>query len=219
MRSACLRRDARGRRTSRAPLAKRRTCGLNLARHHFSCRASAHFSGGGDMMKEVGIGRRTCWRPFTGTAYAGKTLDTIKQRGPARLRGQPGACRASRRPTARATGPGSTSTSARRSPRPSSATRTRSSGCRSTRQQRFTALQSGEIDILVAQHDLDADARCVARPRVHRRHLLRRPGLHGAEEVEGHERQAAEGRDGLRAVRHHDREEPVPTTRRPTTST
>ena len=32
----------------------------------------------------------------------------------------------------------------------------------------------------VAQHDLDADARHRARPRLHRRQLLRRPGLHGA---------------------------------------
>ena len=31
----------------------------------------------------------------------------------------------------------------------------------------------------VAQHHVDADARRVAGPRVHRRHLLRRPGLHG----------------------------------------
>ena len=46
----------------------------------------------------------------------------------------------------------------------------------------------------VAQHHLDADARCVARPRLHRRDLLRRPGLHGAEEARSHERQAAEER-------------------------
>jgi general L-amino acid transport system substrate-binding protein len=31
----------------------------------------------------------------------------------------------------------------------------------------------------VAQHHLDADARRVAGPALHRRHLLRRPGLHG----------------------------------------
>ena len=60
----------------------------------------------------------------------------------------------------------------------------------------------------VAQHDLDADPRRVARPRFCGRHLLRRPGLHGAQEDEAHQRQESEGRRCLRAVRHHDREEP-----------
>ena len=55
----------------------------------------------------------------------------------------------------------------------------------------------------VAQHDLDADARRPARPRFRRRQLLRRPGLHGAEEARGEERQGAEGRHHLRAGGHH----------------
>ena len=46
---------------------------------------------------------------------------------------------------------------------------------------RFTALQSGEVDVLVAQHHLDLVARQLARPQLHRRQLLRRPGLHGAQ--------------------------------------
>ena len=37
---------------------------------------------------------------------------------------------------------------------------------------RFTALQSGEIDILVAQHDLDHEPRHRARSELWRRHLL-----------------------------------------------
>ena len=46
---------------------------------------------------------------------------------------------------------------------------------------RFTALQSGEVDVLVAQHHLDLVARHFAGPELHRRRLLRRPGLHGAQ--------------------------------------
>ncbi len=37
---------------------------------------------------------------------------------------------------------------------------------------RFTALQSGEVDVLVAQYDLDDVARDRARLSVRRRHLL-----------------------------------------------
>ena len=58
-------------------------------------------------------------------AYAGKTLDTMKQRGAADLRRQRRSGRVSPRPTARATGPGSTWMSARRSPPPCWATRQR----------------------------------------------------------------------------------------------
>ena len=60
----------------------------------------------------------------------------------------------------------------------------------------------------VAQHHLDADARRLAGHALRRRHLLRRPGLHGAEEPEREERQGAEGRHRVRAVRHHHRAEP-----------
>ena len=43
----------------------------------------------------------------------------------------------------------------------------------------------------VAQHDLDAVAGHLTRHGVHRRHLLRRPGLHGAEVAGGQERARA----------------------------
>ena len=38
--------------------------------------------------------------------------------------------------------------------------------------ERFTALQSGEIDVLVAQHDVDDEPRHLARAEVRRRHVL-----------------------------------------------
>ena len=41
-----------------------------------------------------------------------------------------------------------------------------------TSQQRFTALQSGEVDVLSNNTTDDADARHRARPRFHGRHLL-----------------------------------------------
>ena len=179
---------------------------LKLARHHFSCRASARFPGE-EHDEEVGIGRRAAWRPFAVTctpARRSMPSSSAASSSAASTR----ACRASRPPTARATGPASTSTSARRSPPPCSATPTRSSACRSTRSQRFTALQSGEIDILSRNTTwtLTRDASL---------------GLHftGVTYYDGqgfmvpkksqdHERQAAEGRDRLRAVGHHHREEP-----------
>ena len=43
------------------------------------------------------------------------------------------------------------------------------------------ALQSGEVDVLDPQHDLDAFARHDQHGQLRRRELLRRPGLHGQE--------------------------------------
>ena len=85
---------------------------------------------------------------FVGAAHAGKTLDAIKQRGQlvcgvnpslAGLLGrrQPGQLDRPRRRRLQG---------ARR--RRAQRRRARSSSCRSTPQQRFTALQSGEVDIL-----------------------------------------------------------------------
>ena len=59
----------------------------------------------------------------------------------------------------------------------------------------------------VAQYDLDAVARHLARRQFHRRDLLRRPGLSGEEVAQGEFRAGAEQRVGLRADRHHDRAE------------
>ena len=77
-----------------------------------------------------------------------------------------------------------------------------------TAKDRFTALQSGEVDVLVAQHHLDLVARHLARPELHRRQLLRRPGLHGAQDAEGEFGARAERRLGLRAAGHDHRAQP-----------
>jgi ABC-type amino acid transport substrate-binding protein len=83
-------------------------------------------------------------------------------------------------------------------------------------QQRFTALQSGEVDVLSRNTTwtLTRDASL---------------GLHFTgvtyydgqgfmvPEEQDQERQAAEERHGLRAVRHHDREEPDRLLQAPTT--
>ena len=140
-------------------------------------------------------------------AHAGKTLDTMKQRGPS--------CAAS------------TSASPGFSAADSQGNWTgldvdclpRYRRCRAGRPEqgemgaaeRAAALHRAAIGRdrhPVAQHHLDTDPGRIARPGFCRRHLLRRPGLHGAEEDEDHERQELKGLDGLRAVRHHHREEP-----------
>ena len=60
----------------------------------------------------------------------------------------------------------------------------------------------------VAQHDLDALARHLARPELHRRQLLRRPGLHRAQGPEGELGARAHRRLGLHPDRHDHRTQP-----------
>ncbi len=72
-----------------------------------------------------------------------------------------------------------------------------------TAQNRFTALQSGEIDVLLPQFDADLSARRHARPAPRPGQFLRRPGLCGEE---GPRREGAEGSQGrhrLRRPGHH----------------
>ena len=79
-----------------------------------------------------------------------------------------------------------------RSPRSSASprcSRARSTSCRTTRPSTLTA-------------------RHRARPRFHRHHLLRRPGLPGEQEARREERQGAERRHRLRGARHHHRAQP-----------
>ena len=118
------------------------------------------------------------------------------------------ACRASRPPTARATGPASTSTSARRSPPRVLKDASKIKWVPLNAAQRFAALQSGEIDILSRNTTWTLTRDASLGPGIHRRHLLRRPGLHGAHEEQDHVGQAVEGRHRVRAVGHHHREEP-----------
>ena len=159
-------------------------------------------------------GRRRFWRPHRRTGRQ----DARRDQGSAASwsAASTPACRASPPPTARATGPASTSTSARPSP-PRVLERRHEDQVDAA--QRLAALRRAAVRRdrhPLAQHHLDADPRRVAGPELHRRDLLRRPGLHGAEEVQGHQRQAVEGRHGLRAVGHHHREEPERLLRRPT---
>ena len=58
------------------------------------------------------------------------------------------------------------------------------------------------------QHHLDDVARHPARPRFHRRQLLRRPGLHGPQEARRRLGEGALRRLGLHPAGHHDRAQP-----------
>ncbi len=86
-----------------------------------------------------------------------------------------------------------------------------------TAQQRFTALQSGEVDILSRNTTLTLTRDASLGLHFIGVDLLRRPGLHGAQEDQDQERQELKGADGLRAVGHHDREEPHRLLQAPTT--
>ncbi len=110
-------------------------------------------------------------------------------------------------PTARASGRASRSTSAAPSRPPSSATPRRSgtSPHLPAALHRRAVERSRHRD---GQRHLHADPRHRARPRFHRRLLLRRPGLPGAEEARREERQGAERRHRLRGPRHHHRAQP-----------
>jgi general L-amino acid transport system substrate-binding protein len=74
--------------------------------------------------------------------------------------------------------------------------------------ERFTALQSGEIDVSVAQHDVDDQPRYRARLQLPSDHLLRRSGLHGSQEPEREVGSGTVRRRNLRTVRHDDRTQP-----------
>ena len=123
----------------------------------------------------------------------------------AQLRRQTGSSPDSACRTRRATGPASTSTTAARIAAAIFNDPTKVKFVALTAKDRFTALQSGEVDVLVAQHHLDLLARHLARPELHRRQLLRRPGLHGAQGAEGEFGARAQRRRGLRAAGHHHR--------------
>ena len=79
---------------------------------------------------------------------AGKELDAVKARGQLVCGVNDRRSPASRCPTARASGSASTSTSAAPSPRPIFGDAEKVKYVPLTAQQRFTALQSGEVDIL-----------------------------------------------------------------------
>ena len=70
---------------------------------------------------------------------------------------------------------------------------------------RFTALQSGEVDVLVRNTTWTSSRDTIAWPELHRRRLLRRPGLHGAQVAQGQFGARARRCVGVRAAGHHDR--------------
>src|SRR6516165_3837616 len=123
------------------------------------------------MMRKLALGA-ALFAAFTGVAYAGKTLDTIKQRGEL-------VC----------------------------GVNTNLAGFSSADSQgNWTGLDVDICKAIAASILGDAKkvkyvplnaSRCFTGARIHRHHLLRRPGLHGAGQIEGHERQAIEGRDLL----------------------
>ena len=91
------------------------------------------------------------------------------------------ACRASAPPTTRASGPGLDVDYCKAIAAAVLGDASKVRFVPTTTKERFTALQSGEIDVLDAQHHLDVCARYRAGPELRRHQLLRRPGLHGEE--------------------------------------
>ena len=98
--------------------------------------------------------------------------------------------------------------SAAPSPPRSSTIRPRSASSRSSAKDRFTALQSGEVDVLSRNTTwtMSRDTQLgLDFPAIN---YYRRPGLHGPQEARRHLGQGAERRLGLHAAGHDDRAEP-----------
>ena len=110
--------------------------------------------------------------------------------------------------TRRACGAASTSTCAARSPRRCSATPARCAITPLTAQQRFTALQSGEVDILARNTTWTLTRDTSLGAQLRRRQLLRRPGLHGPPQAEREEREGAQRRHRVRAAGDDHRAQP-----------
>ncbi len=100
------------------------------------------------LARGVALGRGGAGRHVRQASAQQKTLDAVKQRGQLGCGVQRRPARLQRPPTTRACGPASTSTTAGRSPPPCSAMPARSGTCRPRTKERFTALQSGELDVL-----------------------------------------------------------------------
>ena len=145
---------------------------------------------------------------FTGTAQAGKTLDTIKQRGQLVCGVNPSL-------------PGFSAADSQ-----GNWTGLDVDICKAiaasilgdakkikwvplNAPQRFTALQSGEIDILSRNTTWTLTRDASLGLEFTGVTYYDGQGFMVPSKIEDHERQAAEGRDGLRAIGHHHREEPV----------
>ena len=172
-------------------------------------RSRSHYQAGGQSMRATSCidrSRRRC----CACCRLGERDDawtTSRPRASSSAASTP-ACSASARPTTRATGRASTSTIAGPSPPPSSAIRKAVKFTPLTAKERFTALQSGEIDMLARNTTWTMSRDTSLGLDLRRRQLLRRPGLHGEEVAGRHLGAGARRRLGLRADRHHDRAQP-----------
>ena len=92
-------------------------------------------------------------------AASAQTLNTVKQRGVLNCGANTGTCRVSACRMRRAIGPASTSIFAARIAAAIFNDPTKVKFVPLTAKDRFTALQSGEVDVLLAQHHLDLVAR------------------------------------------------------------
>ena len=117
------------------------------------------------------------------------------------------ACRAFPILTTRATGPASTSISAARSRRRCFNDAEQGQVHAALGQGPVRAAQVRRHRPAVAQHHLDLSRDVLVR-ELRRRHLLRRPGLHGAQGAQGQFGARAQRRLGLHPDRHHHRAQP-----------
>ena len=153
------------------------------------------------------LSRRRCKRRHARSGQGARRADLRLQSRPRRLR----RCR-----TIRASTRASTSTSAARSRRRSSTTPNKVKYLPINAKDRPTILASGEIDVLIRNTTWTHVARNRADV-LHRDQLLRRPGLHGAQEARHRFRAEARRRLRLRAAGHDDRTQPRRLSSAPTT--
>ncbi len=165
---------------------------------------------GGPLMRSVNlgvVGAATALAATLGTAHAGANSRCDQGQGLRTVRGQHRPCRFFQPGRRRQL----VGTRRRRLPR---------RGGRAVRRRRGGQVHAADLEGTVhgaavrrgrrpvAQHHLDARPRQLARPRLHRRDLLRRPGLHGAQGARREERARARRRLGLRADGHDHRAQP-----------
>ena len=143
---------------------------------------------------------------MAGAAQAGPTVDAIKKRGELVCGVSQGSAGLS---IADAQGrwTGLTPTCAARWPPPCWATRPRPASCRSVRSNAFRAAKRRDRRA-EPQHHHHLGPRRRPGHRLGRHRVLRRPGLHGAEEAGRQERRRTGRRAGLRAAGHRQRTEP-----------
>ena len=126
-------------------------------------------------------------------AHAGATLDKIKKKRSSGLRREHRSRRVLEKPMPAATGPVSTWTSTKAIAAAVLGDANKVKWVPLNAQQRFTALQSGEVDILSRNTTFPLTRDASLGPARHQRHLLRRPGLHGYHQVEDQDAKQLKG--------------------------